>query len=54
MASLKATTVRLSATQRAQLNQLARKLQIDTTNVIRLAIARLAEAEGITHPDKGK
>lgn len=40
-------TLRLTPTQKAQLNRLALKLGIDRSNVIRLAIARLAESEGI-------
>lgn len=48
MASMKQSTIRLSATQRAQLRKLAEKLGIDQANVIRLAISRLAEQEGIT------
>ncbi len=51
MAVMKATTLRLSSVQRAQLAKLAKKLQIDQANVIRLAIARLAEQEGITGAD---
>jgi antitoxin component of RelBE/YafQ-DinJ toxin-antitoxin module len=47
MASMKQTTLRLSAIQRAQLEKLAAKLQIDVSNVIRLAITRLAEEEGV-------
>jgi hypothetical protein len=45
-------TIRLSKIQRDQLAQLARKLQIDQSNVMRLAIARLAEQEGILVPMK--
>ena len=41
------TSLRLSAIQRAQLKKLAVNLQIDQANVIRLAITRLAEQEGI-------
>lgn len=51
MTTLTPMTIRLSATQRMQLTKLARKLQIDPSNVIRLAIARLAESEGITHSE---
>ena len=47
MALMKRTTVRLSSIQLAQLEKLAAKLQIDVANVIRLAITRLAEEEGI-------
>jgi predicted transcriptional regulator len=48
MEKMKATVVRLSSVQRAQLSKLAKKLQVNQSNVIRLAIARLAEQEGIT------
>jgi predicted DNA-binding protein len=47
MAPTKQTTIRLSTVQRSQLKRLAEKLQIDQANVIRLAITRLAEQEGI-------
>lgn len=52
MPSLTPMTIRLSATQRTHLAKLAKKLQIDSSNVIRLAIARLAEQEGITQADQ--
>jgi len=48
MAPMKATVIRLSSVQRAQLTRLAAKLGINRTNVIRLAIARMAEQEGLT------
>ena len=48
--TMKQTSLRLSATQQAQLAKLSRKLQIDKANVIRLAISRLAESEGIVPP----
>jgi hypothetical protein len=38
-------TVRLSAAQYRILEKLERKLNIDKTNVIRLAITRMAESE---------
>lgn len=47
MAATKQTTIRLSSVQRSQLKRLAAKLQIDQANVMRLAITRLAEQEGI-------
>ena len=34
------------------LQRLTRKLQIDQTNVIRLAITRLAETEGVLQEEK--
>lgn len=40
-------TLRLSPAQSRILQLLAAKLGIDKTNVIRLAIARLGEAEGV-------
>jgi len=46
-------SLRLSSTQRRQLQRLAKKLQIDPTNVIRLAITRLAEAEGLLPEERG-
>ena len=50
MAITRKTSVRLSPIQRNQLKRLAEKLQIDQANVMRLAITRLAEQEGIIHP----
>jgi hypothetical protein len=47
MPAMKRTTVRLSSIQLGQLARLAQKLQIDQANVIRLAITRLAESEGL-------
>lgn len=47
MPPMKSTTLRLSTIQRAQLVKLAEKLQIDQASVIRFAITRLAEAEGV-------
>lgn len=52
MAKMKQTTLRLSAIHLAQLAQLAAKLQIDQANVVRLAITRLAEEEGVGQPKK--
>jgi predicted transcriptional regulator len=52
MTTMKATIVRLSTVQRAQLSKLAKKFQVNQSNVIRLAIARMAEQEGITSSDK--
>jgi predicted transcriptional regulator len=40
-------TVRLSPKQDRQLRRLSEKLNLDNANVIRLALTRLAEAEGI-------
>lgn len=45
-------SLRLSPAQRKILQRLSRKLQIDQTNVIRLAISRLAEAEGLLPEDR--
>lgn len=42
-----ALTLRLSPAQTKTIEQLSHKLGIDKTNVIRLAITRLAESEGI-------
>ena len=53
MAISKKTTLRLTAVQSEVLDKLAAKLLMDPTNVIRLAIARLAEQEGIISPAKG-
>jgi predicted transcriptional regulator len=47
-------TIRLSKIQRLHLEKLAAKFQIDQSNVIRIAIARLAEQEGIVNPEKGR
>jgi hypothetical protein len=52
MPTMPQMTVRLSAAQRKQLRQLSKKLSIDQTNVIRLAITRLAEAEGVLQVDR--
>lgn len=52
MTTMKATIVRLSTVQRAHLAKLAKKLQVNQSNIIRLAIARMAEQEGITSSDK--
>jgi hypothetical protein len=40
-------TIRLSAAQYRTLQQLEKKLSIDKTNLIRLALTRFAEAEGL-------
>ena len=47
MPPMKQVTLRLSAAQIRTLQLLADKLHIDRTNVIRLALARLAEAENV-------
>jgi hypothetical protein len=52
MAPTKQMTLRINATQRIQLKLLQEKLQIDQANVIRLAISRLAEQEGVTAATK--
>jgi predicted transcriptional regulator len=49
---MRQTTLRLSSTQNRQLEKLAEKLQIDKANVIRLAITRLAEQEGLSRGSK--
>jgi predicted DNA-binding protein len=51
---MKQTSLRLSSIHRNQLAKLAKKLQIDQANVIRLAITRLAEAEGILQQEPTK
>lgn len=48
MSTIRAMSLRLSGTQRRQLEKLSEKLQIDKTNVVRLAITRLAEQEGVS------
>jgi len=45
--SKEAITLRLSAAQLRSLKLLEKKLGLDRTNVIRLAITRLAEAENV-------
>ena len=40
-------TVRLSPAQYRALERLAKKLNIDKTNVIRLALTRMAESENV-------
>ncbi len=52
MAPTKQMTLRLSNIQRSQLKRLAEKLQIDQANVLRLALTRLAEQEGILLTEK--
>ena len=47
MTKMTQISLRLSAAQRIALQKLSEKLQIDQANVIRLAIARLAEQEGV-------
>lgn len=47
MPKMKQIAVRFSAAQLRTMEQLAKKLQIDRANVIRLAVAKLAESEGI-------
>ncbi len=47
MTPLHVLTVRLSAAQYRTLGLLEHKLNIDKTNVIRLALTRLAEAENV-------
>lgn len=43
-------TVRLSTAQYRTLERLERKLNIDKSNVIRLALTRIAEAENVLPP----
>ncbi len=50
MTALHVLTVRLSAAQYRILGRLETKLSIDKTNCIRLALTRLAEAEGLLPP----
>jgi hypothetical protein len=48
-------TVRLTASQYRDLEKLEQKLHLDKTSIIRFALARLAEAEGVLampHPKK--
>lgn len=52
MTQVQRMTIRLSKIQREQLARLAQKLQIDQSNVIRLAITRLAESEGLLQVPK--
>jgi len=52
MPKMKQINIRLSVSQLRALEQLARKLQIDRSNVIRVAIAKLAESEGITNTSR--
>ena len=47
MGPMKQMSLRLSSIQREALKKLADKLQIDQANVVRLAITRLAEQEGV-------
>jgi len=53
MSKMTATTIRLTAIQRAQIAKLARKLGLNEANVIRLAVARLAAEEGVTDTPRG-
>lgn len=52
MTALHVLTIRLSPSQYKVLGRLEAKLNIDKTNIIRLALTRLAEAEGLLHPPK--
>jgi hypothetical protein len=52
MAATKQTTIRFSPVHRRQLRLLAEKLQINEANVIRLALSRLAEQEGVLQSGK--
>jgi predicted transcriptional regulator len=52
MPPMRSMTLRLSSTQNRILEKLAEKLQIDKANVIRLAITRLAEQEGLSRGPK--
>lgn len=53
MPRMQQTSVRFTAAQIRMLERLSSKLQLDRTNVLRLAIARLAEAEGLSRaPDR--
>lgn len=47
MTAKKIKTIRLSLEQERLLVKLGKKLALDATNVIRVAIQRLAESEGI-------
>lgn len=47
MTAKKVKAIRLSPEQHRLLVKLSRKLALDATNVIRMAIQRLAESEGI-------
>jgi hypothetical protein len=47
MARLKPVQIRLSSTQIRLLEKLSQKIGLDRTNIIRLAITKLAEAEGV-------
>jgi hypothetical protein len=47
MTGMKIFHVRIGPGQRRQLERLSKKLGVDASNVIRIAIAKLAEAEGI-------
>jgi predicted transcriptional regulator len=53
MPKMKQIAIRLSSTQLRALEQLAKKLQIDRANVIRLAISKLSESEGISTTHRG-
>lgn len=47
MPTMREFTVRLSPAQCRMLDRLVGKLHIDKTSIIRLALTRLAEAEGL-------
>ena len=47
MAQMTRVSVRLSVLQREQMKRLAAKLSMRPSNVLRLALTRLAEEEGI-------
>lgn len=52
MASMTKITLRLSSVQLAQIKKLTDKLQIDQTNIIRLAISELAAKHDIVIPTR--
>ena len=49
---MKQISLRLSEIQRIQIERLAKKLNIDKADVIRIAVSRMAEQEGITAPKR--
>ncbi|MBS1803495.1 MAG: hypothetical protein JST28_09010 [Acidobacteria bacterium] len=50
MSSLRSVTIRLSPSTLKLVEKIGTKTGLDRTNVIRLAIARLAENEGLLPP----
>jgi len=54
MGKMERTNVRFTKIQQDWLEKLSEKLQLDKANIVRLAITRLAEEEGVANQHKPK